>query len=47
MLVDFPPGIDTNIPDRDVLPATDRLYSSRVNCSNVNNWSIYRVAADA
>jgi hypothetical protein len=46
-LVDFPPGIDANISDLDDSPATDRLYFARVNCSNVNNWNIYRVAADA
>jgi hypothetical protein len=45
-LVDFPPGVDANISDLDDSIASRRLYFSRVNCSNVNNWSIYRVAGD-
>jgi hypothetical protein len=46
-LVDFPPGVDANISDLDDSGATHRLYFARVNCANVNNWNIYRVAADA
>jgi hypothetical protein len=46
-LVDFPPGIDANISDLDDSGAARRLYFARVNCSNVNNWNIYRVAGDA
>jgi len=46
-LVDFPPGIDANINDLDDSVAPRRVYFSRVNCSNVNNWNIYRVSGDA
>jgi hypothetical protein len=43
-LVDFPPGVDANISDLDDSVVNRQLYFGRVNCSNVNNWSIYRVA---
>jgi hypothetical protein len=46
-LVDFPPGIDANISDLDDSGVVRRLYFARVDCSNVNNWNIYRVAGDA
>ncbi len=45
-LVDFAPGIDANISDLDESNANRRLYFARVNCSNVHNWNVYRVAAD-
>jgi hypothetical protein len=44
--VDFPPGIDANINDVDDTVVTRRVYFSRVNCSNVNNWNLYRVDGD-
>jgi hypothetical protein len=44
--VDFPPGIDANINDLDDSLVARRVYFSRVNCSNVNNWNLYRVAGD-
>jgi hypothetical protein len=43
----FPGGIDANISDLDDSGATRRLYFDRVKCANVNNWDIYRIAADA
>lgn len=42
--VDFPDRVDANISD--LLEGTRRVYFSRVRCSNVNNWDLYRVAAD-
>jgi hypothetical protein len=44
--VDFPDNVDANISDLDDSTATRRVYFSRVHCSNVNNWNLYRVAAD-
>ncbi len=44
--VDFPPGIDANVSDLDDSGVPRRVYFSRVNCSNVNNWNLYRVNGD-
>lgn len=44
--VDFPPGIDANISDLDDSGPARQVYFSRVVCSNVRNWNLYRVAAD-
>jgi hypothetical protein len=45
--VDFPPRIDANVSDLDDSGPTRRVHFSRVNCSNVNNWNLYRVVGDA
>jgi hypothetical protein len=45
-LVDLPPGIDVNINDLDDSVSTRQVFFSRVNCSNVNNWNLYRVPGD-
>ncbi|MDQ4108820.1 MAG: hypothetical protein M3138_08470 [Actinomycetota bacterium] len=45
-LVDFPPGADANISDLDDSGARRQVFFSRVNCSNVNNWNLYRVAGE-
>jgi hypothetical protein len=42
----FPAGIDANVSDLDDSGVTRRLYFDRVNCANVSNWDIYRIAAD-
>ena len=44
--VDFAPGIDAFINDLDDSVLSRRVYFSRVNCSNVSNWNVYRVNGD-
>jgi hypothetical protein len=45
-LFSFPGGVDANVSDLDETGATRRLYFDRVNCAHLNNWDIYRIAAD-
>jgi hypothetical protein len=47
LIVAFPSGVDAGVSDLDdTNPGNRRVYFDRVRCANLENWAIYRVAAD-